>query len=60
MIVGLFKTEKIPVMTGAPSRMLAMVVKFSLPCLTCTFCLLPWFWLEFCPCLCWFLGQFLA
>jgi hypothetical protein len=52
--------EKIPFMTGAPSGMSAMVVKFSLPCLTCTFCLLPWFWLEFCPCLCWFLGQFLA
>jgi hypothetical protein len=33
--------EKIPVMTGAPSGMSAMVVKFSLPCLTCTFCLLP-------------------
>jgi hypothetical protein len=43
MIVGKFKTEKIPVMTGAPSGMSANVVKFSLPCLTCTLCLLPWF-----------------
>jgi hypothetical protein len=41
IIAGQFKTEKIPVKTGAPSEISAMVVKFSLPCLTCTFCLLP-------------------
>jgi hypothetical protein len=40
MTAGKFKTEKIPVMTGAPFGMSANVVKFSLPCLTCTLYLL--------------------
>jgi hypothetical protein len=43
MTAGKFKTEKIPVMTGAPSGMSTNVVKFSLPCLTYTLYLLPWF-----------------
>jgi hypothetical protein len=30
-------------MTGAPSGMSTNVVKFSLPCLTYTLYLLPWF-----------------
>jgi hypothetical protein len=42
MIVGWLRTKKVLVMTGAPSGRSSRVVKFNLPCLTCTLS---------CPCL---------
>jgi hypothetical protein len=43
ILTGWSRIEKVLVSTAAPSGMSTMVVKLSLPCLTCTTGFLPWF-----------------